>query len=104
MTACVERRPEEPSGSYQIFFDIPGRPNEIKFLVQGDPYEPPPGSPESKLPSGERIRIGMQRFAAERLKERGLCSYGFEGPDRVMSGDRWLQSLFFVKCLEAPKG
>lgn len=87
---------------FRVTPDDPANPKRIRFDVYGNPYDPaPPGGDEARLPSHERIRLGMRRYADSKLKELGYCPNGFAGPDMVLAPERnRLATFFFVTCLE----
>ena len=81
----------------KVTLDDPNNPTRVRFDLYRTPYA---NDQDQRLSVYEQIRLGMRRFAAEQLLERGLCPYGFSGPDRVGgSADDMQHKFFTVTCL-----
>jgi hypothetical protein len=79
----------------------PSNPKRIRFVVHGGPgllrY---PEISALPLPMHEKIRQGMQRYAADELRARNWCPNGFVGPEVVQSKESArLSRRFWVDCL-----
>jgi hypothetical protein len=77
----------------------------FEVWLGGDPpeasYHAAPGSDELKEPVFVQIPKIMNRYAADYLKQRGLCERGVIGPTMVLVPERnRLLSFFDVKCQE----
>jgi hypothetical protein len=84
----------------KVTVDKTMEPMRIRFDLYRTPYAE---EQDSRLSMRERIRLGMRKFAAEQLAERGLCPHGFRGPDSVAASSNDLEHIFFhVTCLPAP--
>ena len=103
-TACASPSAPETPNNRVTPAPIQGHPYSFRLDVYGDPFKPAePGSDESNLPYEQRLRAGMRRYAAEKLRELDLCPFGFTGPDIVLAYERSrLHSFFFVDCLMEP--
>jgi hypothetical protein len=103
VSGCAVQSPVAKAGRFEtrITPGFGGNPNRIRFDVYGDPYSPAkPGSEEASQPVHEQIRLGMQRYAAIKLTEAGLCPKGFKGPDFVLADySNRLDRFFFIDCL-----
>jgi hypothetical protein len=84
----------------KVTLDDPKNPGRISFVLYRTPYA---SEQDPRLDMGERIRLGMRKFAGEQLAERGLCPHGFSGPDIVLAhpNDRRMVT-FHVICLPKP--
>jgi hypothetical protein len=97
-SGCASGR--APPGNAPQEFKITATPSQrLRFDINFTPYA---DEMSPSIPSHERIRLGMRRFAAEKLKEAGLCPHGFDGPDMVLVPERGPRDkgFFFVKCVE----
>lgn len=90
----------KPVNSIEV---VDNNPTKIKFMVWGDPKLPLDNPEHQKFPMHEKIRIGMRLYAGEQLKEKGLCPYGFIGPQMVFGYEyNRLQRFFYVTCTTSP--
>ena len=85
--------------SYKITLDDPTNPKKIRFDVDSTPYT---SNQDPSLTMNERIRLGMRRYAGEKLKMHKYCPSGFKGPDIVLGRKMSGESFFFVECLPPP--
>jgi hypothetical protein len=79
----------------------PSNPKRIRFVMHGDPgLRRYPEIKSLPLPMHEKIRQGMQRYAADELRARNWCTNGFLGPEVVLADESArLTSRFWVDCL-----
>jgi hypothetical protein len=96
--------PGVPAGSEDVEFTItpddPRLPQHIQFDVVGTRYI---AQQDSSIPMNIRIRLGMRRFAEERLSALGYCPHGFVGPEVVLTRRMSNRHHFSVDCVRMPK-
>jgi len=99
--ACSTAPPAYVRPEPRITPDNTEHPKRIRFDVYGDPFSPAAqGTQEASLRVHEQIRLGMRRYAAEKLRELNYCPRGFSGPDVILSPERKpLVRFFYVECL-----
>jgi|SRR5690348_584954 len=98
---CNSISPEERAvraGRVIITPDNPTKPKRVRVELYDTPYA---DQFDKSIPVRERIRLGMRRFAEERIPPTGYCPNGFTGPELVMaSAADPDQAFFFVDCVE----
>lgn len=93
--------PEKGSPPPNLITQDASKPGRIRFVVHGDPgLARYPEIDQLRLPTHEKIREGMRRFAADELRDRGWCATGFSGPEVVLGYEtERLTRRFYVDCL-----
>lgn len=106
LAGCAGVRAERAASPHPETLVIPddvANPKRIRFEVRAAFPASTPEIEASHFSPNKKVALAWRRYAETELRNRGLCQYGFAGPEVTFWRKSKNETWFDVECLQGPR-